>query len=79
MKTQEYILRTGEIRLDYIELGRGVDRIEAVQSKKGWAAYIVYKRKDRIYNCGLKGIELRTFPERTVMTKWVKSHFVCKG
>lgn len=64
-------LRTGELRLEY----KGCRlQLWATSTRKGWELYIL-RGGNRKFNTALVGVELRTFKERTMMTKWIKSNF----
>lgn len=77
MKIIQTELRTGEMRLEYAELG---PRYQAWANcaPKGWELWIFHKTDCRKFNTSLRGIEMRTFKDREMMTKWVKSHLVAK-
>ena len=61
--------RDGEVRLEYKGLRL---QVWANSTRKGWELWILHNEPKR-FNTTLLGVERRTFKERTIMTKWVKS------
>lgn len=74
MKVIQTELRTGELRLEYAEINPRY-QVWANCTRRGWELWIFHKTECREFNTGLRGMEKRTFKEREIMTKWVKSRF----
>lgn len=64
----------GEVYLEYRGLTASKYKVyvTAYQSRKGWDVIVQYVRQ----SSNAMRFEQRTFKERTMLTKWIKSNFV---